>query len=342
MAAINKVITSEGATPVLTPAAVDDGFRQIKSIDQQWKSLAQPSLARSGFTLTSIGGDDAGLGGYETGGRQYTVDPQIDGEDTRFDDYAVSEINRVLVHHALHAQGLSGKKIHLVTGLPFDSFFLPGSSEPNQGLIDQKIKSLSVAVVPLGGQAPIEIVKQQVTAQGLVAYIDYVVDEKGNFVKGVDRDAPVAVIDIGGRTTDCVTVFGGGKLDHTASGTGQVGISNVYDIVENELKRRFNVSKIRLSTLEYVARERRIRLRGQEHDVGSIVDAAVTEIGQQIIRECGRKIGDAAEMATVLLVGGGAPLMSEILRKSFPHLHVPQQPEFANARGMLKYLSLGI
>lgn len=80
----------------------DDGFRQNKTVTSEGTKLSIPSLVRAGFTLTTIGEDDAGAGGYETEGRQFTVDAEVDGEDTRFDDYALTEINRVLVNHALH------------------------------------------------------------------------------------------------------------------------------------------------------------------------------------------------------------------------------------------------
>ncbi|CAG9170059.1 ParM/StbA family protein [Cupriavidus pinatubonensis] len=316
----------------------DDGFRQNKTVTSEGTKLSIPSLVRAGFTLTTIGEDDAGAGGYETEGRQFTVDAEVDGEDTRFDDYALTEINRVLVNHALHLAGLSGKRIVLATGLPFQSFFRPGTNEPNQDLIDKKIANLKLPVSAINGQEAPVIIEQQVTAQGLAAYVDYLTGDNGEIRDNVDPGAPVAVLDIGGRTTDTVTVYGGGKLDHVASGTGNIGISNVFDHIANELKRQFNVARIRVATLDQVARHRKIRLRGQEHDVGEIVDAAVQEVGQQILREVKRRIGDAAEMDTVLLVGGGAALMHDLVRNEYPHCQVPDDPEFANARGMLKYV----
>ena len=317
---------------------VDDGFRQTKVVTSTGVSLAIPSVARVGFTLTTIGKDDAGTGGYESAGRQFTVDAEIDGEDTRFDDYAFNEINRVLVNHALQLAGLGGREIRLATGLPFQTFYSPGTSEPNQALIDQKMRNLEIEVKPLNGEAAPKIVRQQVAAQGLAAVIDYFTDDAGNLRQNVDVSAPIAVLDIGGRTTDTVTVYGGGKLDHVNSGTANIGISNVYDHMENELKRKFSVGKIRLATLDHVARHRKIRLRGVDHDVGDIVDAAVAEIGDQVLREAKRRIGDAAEMQSVILVGGGAALMRAVVTQAYPHCVVPDAPELANARGMRKYL----
>jgi plasmid segregation protein ParM len=75
-----------------------------------------------------------------------------------------------------------------------------------------------------------------------------------------------------------------------------------------------------------------------DHNVGGIVDSAVKEIGAQILREAKRRIGDAAEMQSVILVGGGAALMRDVIAEAYPHVHVPENPEQANARGMRKYL----
>ncbi|WP_230044798.1 ParM/StbA family protein [Pseudomonas aeruginosa] len=341
------------ASKINSPAAVgaydvvlaveDDGFRQMQGLASV-ALIAHPTLAPAGFTMSLIGaGDgDAGLAGYLTSGREYSVDPQIDGVDTRFDEFSTSVINRLLVHHTLHTLGRSGKRVLLATGLPIQSFFVAGSSEANQSLMDRKMANLTEPVEPLGGLQPIQIIQQRLTAQGLLAYIDYVVDDNGNYKSDVEMDAAVADIDIAGRTTDCDTVYGGGKLDHVGSATGVLGISNDYDIIVNELKRKFAASKFRLSTLEHVARHRIIRLRGLQHDLGDIVDAAVAENSQQIIRESQRRIADAAEMHAVILVRGGAALMSYCLKDAFPHLLVPTRPEISNARGMLKYLKIEI
>lgn len=318
-------------------AVVDDGFRQIKSLTSAGFSGSFASVARSGFTLSAMGKEDAGVGGYETGGRQFTVDPDLDGEDTRFDDYAVSDINRVLVNHALHLAGLSGKQIILGTGLPFQVYFNDDNTV-NQKLLDSKSENLRVEVKSLSGADSPVIVNQMVFAQGLSACIDHVTDEQGNYRDDFDRSAPIAVVDIGGRTTDSVVLIGGDKVDHSVSGTGNVGISNVYDKISADLRAKFDVARIRLVTIENAVRSGKIRFRGVEHNITDIVQNAVREVGPQILREVQRRIGDAAEMSEVLLVGGGASLLEETMREHYPHCVVPADPEFANARGMLKFL----
>lgn len=332
--------SQEGKEHEIVFAVVDDGFRQIKVLTSSGYSGSFTSVARSGFTLSAVGKEDAGVGGYETGGRQFTVDPDLDGEDTRFDDYAVSDINRVLVNHALHRAGLAGKKIVLGTGLPFQVYFNDDNTV-NQKILKSKSENLLFEVRSLSGAASPVILNQMVFAQGLSACIDHVTDDRGNYRDNFDRSAPIAVVDIGGRTTDSVVLIGGDKVDHSVSGTGNVGISNVYDKIAADLRTHFGVSRIRLVTIENAVRTGNIRFRGVEHSIADVVQNAVREVGPQILREVQRRIGDAAEMREVLLVGGGAHLLQETMRKHYPHCVVPDDPEFANARGMLKFLRFG-
>ncbi len=330
---------AEPKQPIIN-VAIDDGFRQTKIVTSTGFKLSIPSVARTGFTITSVNGD-AGEGGYETEGKRYTVHADIDGEDTRFDDYATSPINRVLVHHVMQMADLAGKPVALCTGVPFQTYFRAASSEINNEMVAAKIANLNVPVAPLNGREQPQIVRQQVTAQGLTAYIDYMTDDKGGYREGRRRESPYAVVDIGGRTTDCVTVLAGGEsLDHAASGTGNIGVSNIYDLIDAALVKRFG-QRLRLATLDGVARNRFIRWRGEQHDVSAVVDAAVEEVAQQVVRELKRRIGDAGEMDAVLLTGGGAVLMHATLQRAYPHCIVMDEPGFANARGMLKILNFG-
>lgn len=321
--------------------AIDDGFRQTKIVTSEGFKASIPSVVAPGYSITSVD-TEATVGGYETEGKKYTVDSDIDGEDTRYDDYAISPINRVLVHHVMQMAGLAGRSVVLCTGVPFQNYFRSGSSEINDELVRAKVGNLSVPVTPLSGENPADVTRQHVTAQGLAAYIDYMTDDSGAFRSNVRRDSPYAVVDIGGRTTDVVTVLRGGEsLDHASSGTGTIGVSNVYDLIESQLMKQFDTQRLKLRTIDRVARQKQIRWRGKDHDVSAVVDHAVEEVAQQVIRELKRRIGDAGEMDAVLLTGGGALLMRDALLRAYPHCVLMDDPAYANARGMLKFITFG-
>lgn len=330
-------MTSSNA-PVL--AVVDDGFRQMKLLTPDTRQV-HSSVVRAGFSLGGGIGVDAGAGGYSTEGRDYTVTQDAEGEDTRFDDYALSQINRVLVHHALFAAGLGGRDVVLGTGLPFRMYFEPGSNKANAELLKKKMANLATPVESMdGGKAP-SIVRQQVFPQGLMAYVDYALDDELKMRPEIDPTAPVVVVDVGGRTTDTATIVRGSTVDHAASGTVNLGVSNIHDKLDALLRARFNVSKpIATSRLDLWLRQGKVMLRGEQHEIGNEIAQAVGDVLEQVRRELQRRVGDAAEMQAVLLVGGGAPLLADGLRRDYPHVKVPGDPEFANARGMLKTLRM--
>lgn len=326
------------SNPILV--AVDDGFRQIKLVTAD-RRHAQLSVARPGFTLGGAlgsAGGDAGAGAYRTQGRDFTVDPDIEGEDTRFDDYALSDINRVLVHHALYANGLSGRDVVLASGLPFGLYFRAGTTESNGDLLKRKMENLAIPVESMDGRKPPRIVGQFVGAQGLMAYIDYALDDANNWREGMDPSAPVVVVDVGGRTTDTATIIRGSTVDHAASGTINVGVTHVLDHLRSLIMARFDVAGVRPSRLETFLRSGKVQLRGEWHDISAEREQAVDLVLQQVRRELQRRVGDAADMQAVLLVGGGAALLASGLKTGYRHLVVPEDPEFANARGMLKTL----
>ena len=58
-----------------------------------------------------------------------------------------------------------------------------------------------------------------------------------------------------------------------------------------------------------------------------------------MLREAKRHFGSGADLDVILFVGGGAAFMSK-LTSYFPNARVLPDPEYANARGMYKYLRL--
>src|SRR3546814_10828368 len=87
-----------------------------------------------------------------------------------------------------------------------------------------------------------------------------------------------------------------------------------------------------------VLRTGRLKLYGKDHDVSDLVTQAISEVAGQVLRAAQRLIaGDGYDLSAILLVGGGAAVFEE-LRGLFPHGSVVKEPEFANARGILKFL----
>lgn len=329
----NKVKQS---TKELLLVGVDDGYAMTKIALPDGRLLKIPSRAKAGVHGRAFGANnDAIDGGYETEGQPYSFMDVQDGEGTRFDGYQFSPLNRVIVHHALRLAGLGGKSVKIATGLPVGDYFSGPNRSPNVALIEKKTQNIKTPIRALSGESCADIAANYVFAEGVAAWIDYAVNDKGEVVANIG--APAAVVDIGGRTTDCVTVLPGFKVDDHRSGTANIGVLDLYERVERLAAAKFNVPYVPMSEVEKAVVSGSITLWGKPHDVREIVDGAKREICEQIHREVMRRIGSAHDFERVVFVGGGAVVFDGI-QSFYPNADRPKDPEFANARGLLKYM----
>ncbi len=311
---------------------VDDGYAWVKAFGGAGVGQTVPARVEQGIGVSSL---DGGTGGnvYETEGKAYSVGDGVNGEDTTFDGYHTSPLNRVAVHHALYAMGLGGQKISAVLGLPLRDYFV--NNEKNERLIAEKIASFKIPVTKVGAD-PIIIGDVQIVPQGIAAVVDWGVDDKGNGRPEMKGD--IAVVDIGGRTTDIAVVVGGGQIDHRRSGTKKdLGVLKVVDLLGESLRRKFGIEEdLGRAKVEAALRRREIEVWGTAYEIGELVDQAVGEVGAQIGRVVKERLGSGALLGRILFVGGGAVVFNRAATE-YRNGEIPGEPAFANARGMYRF-----
>ncbi|MCG8032075.1 MAG: ParM/StbA family protein, partial [Candidatus Thiodiazotropha taylori] len=226
------------------PVGLDDGYAFTKIALPDGRLLAIPSRARVGQSgVTWIHEAEQRISEYETEDTVYSVGA-LDGAPTHFEGYPWSGLNRAVVQHALQQAGLAGKSVHAVSGLPVSTFYRK-SGEHRQETIARKRDSLKQAVRPLSGALPAGIAFHEVIPEALAAWYDYVIVElEGGVTLDADRvSVPVAIVDIGGRTTDYVVVKDQGIL-HSSSGSLQCGMLNVKQSVADGIQERFDLETL--------------------------------------------------------------------------------------------------
>lgn len=326
------------STPIYV--GVDDGFACTDIVVMEGGKVTQTfaiaSRARSGVHGTSvIGGDEAGITPcYETEGVQFTVGEMADAESARFNEYPFSAMNRAIVNHALRVAGLGGREVHIATGLPLSTYYK--GDKPNAEVIARKHKSITTPIKAMDGGAMAVIVEHKVFPEGLAAWVDYAVGDDGQMRAGSDET--VGVIDIGGRTTDVAVVLPGRRIDHARCGSADIGALNVVEAVRLALHGSTGYD-VGGSAIEKALRTRTLKMFGKTKDIGAEIDAAIAQSTDAVLREVNRRLGDAVDVDRILLVGGGAYLFKDVASR-YPNVIIPEQPEFANARGFAKYLSL--
>lgn len=347
-------MTTSTANPI--PVGVDDGHYAIKvtqMIDGKLVCSSIRSQAWQGrLTTTQFGIDDASKSDdviYEVASEEYvTVNANSvlsKSMDTRSDDYPTSSLNRALVVHALNDAGFYAKKVSVVTGLPIDRFFIEGV--PNAQLIEAKRQSLMRPIRRLGdNQAALDVVAHKVLSEAVAAYFDAAYDSFGNpnlAFKEISDFDPVAVVDVGGKTTDIAVVKEGGKgLYAQYSDTAEVGALNLRDELNSFLRKRFNlVNPVSDVHIDRLISTGQYRLHGQVHDLKEEVEKEIDLFAERISFEVNRLIGAAESMGSVIFVGGGAELLKNRTHIVFPKLPrsaitIDENPSFANSRGMYK------
>lgn len=316
------------SVPIL---GVDDGHSGIKCAyrgeDGSVSTLYFHSRARPG--ASALAGLDGGVVAeiYETESERYTVG--LDGTDTRTSDYPVSSMNRVLVAHGIHQSGISSSTLRLVTGLPLREWFQEGGR--NETRIRDKITSMSKPVRAADGWVRPEIEDQRVVAEAVAAWVYGA--ESGKLPK----DAPSAVVDIGGRTLDLAVILPGvdgrPRIDLSRSGSLEAGALMVRDVLRDRMLSHFHLDVIGGPLLDEAMTTGRVFLFGREEDVSELVAGAILDVRTMIRNACQKYIGKGADLRRVWLVGGGTRVID--LAGDWPHAVLADEPEFANAKGML-------
>lgn len=308
------------------------------------KSKASPGIQQ----VMSVGGQLSSA--YETEGQQFTVaggQALLKTMDTRVVNYPTSDLNRVLVNHALADVGLGGQELYLVTGMPVDQYYR--ESAPNTELIERKIESLSKPVNRIGAGAPMaKIVRQKVVSEAIAAFYDSYINHDGTLNEAIAQiieRRPVAVMDFGGKTLDLAVVIEKVRgVYGEKSGTADIGVLALMTKVAARIKSQFNLSNDPpASYVEEAMRTKKYEFFGEMHDVSEIVETACREYLAEAQSFFVSKVGDGSDLGAVIFVGGGAALIRSALGdEAFAAVFrgrriIAIDPEYANARGMWKF-----
>lgn len=349
---------STQGTNQLLPVGVDDGHKAIKVCygydpeKKEYKLGHFQSEAVEGLAkLASFGGASAPA--FETNNKKFTISDgraMVVSMDTRRMDYPVSDLNRVLVHHALAECGLGGEQLYLITGLPVDQYYLH-DGQPNVELIERKMESLRIPVARVGQGKPLaKIVRQSVASEAIAAFYDALLTPTGGVnaeIQALIKRKPIAVVDPGGKTSDIVCVTENASGIYTEqSGTENIGVIKHIHQFTAVLKSQFGLNDApSFASAEEALRTKKFDYFGETKDVTKLVEAAVHPYMEQVKDFFQKKLGDGHGLGGVIFVGGGSALIrstfgdeafKEIFRgKRF----IAENPTHANAIGKWKRAS---
>ncbi|MEA9392133.1 ParM/StbA family protein [Acerihabitans sp. TG2] len=325
-------------------AGVDDGFFSIKVVDEEGNCFSIPSCASHDVVIGDMGNESDKSFIFETNGRKYTVDESVPSPlDTRnlAQPYPLSDLNRVLVHAGLLCARFAGENVQVTTGLPVRDYYLPTTLR-NEDLINKKIENLKGEVAcGINNELPIAtIVKSSVCSEGIAAYIDLLIDIKGKPTAEAEslKNDLTAIVDIGGHTTDVAVLLPKMKIDIRRSGSASVGVLSLYDELQRVLAAKFNTNpgNITKRQIEMAITCEKVLISRQEVDVSEIVTAQKSALFERIVMAVNQILGNDEDIEHLVIVGGGAIVFDKNLKDRYKGCIIPENPEFSNARGMMK------
>ncbi|MBU1171301.1 MAG: ParM/StbA family protein [Proteobacteria bacterium] len=226
------------------------------------------------------------------------------------------------------------KKICL--GLPLEFFFL------EKNAIRGSIETFMVTYILKGKSTSytVSCPNVDVRAQGQGVMTDFLITEKG--LRTGHLESNVLVVDIGFNTVDVLSFIRGRASSNGSYMMNGQGVCRITRELGIEIKQEQGVT-LSEQKLKEVLRTRQLKIKNQDLPLNSTIDMVVTEYVAHLIHELETKSQQTMNDAETLIVaGGGAYYLSGQLKSLFTDnfLHIPGQPEFANARGYMKKLKV--
>ena len=319
---------------------LDDGHFSIKCAGE--KQFIFPSKVVNGFyPFISITEDTSisSLYSVEDNGNKYTVIGQdaisstMRFLDTRTDDFPYSDINLVLINHALLLSGIE-KEVAICSGLPFQQYYV--NNKKNVELIQKKKNNLLRSLNMENNVDIPTIVDHKIVAEGVAGYFDLKYNSDGSLneeVEQIKQDGLICIVDIGGRTTDIVTIHND-AVDFNRSLTLDIGGLYLQDNITEQVKAKFGYNALPNKTIDILTRDGVFK----NIDAKDIVINAKKEMANEISNAVKSKIGNNSDIGLIAFIGGGTLLLKEQLTPLYKDgiAKFVKDPIYSNARGMFK------
>lgn len=337
--------------------ADDNGYasHKIATFDEAGKIICfkfDTSIQIGGSLLTSVSGENEDTYHVmdESGNisNTYTCSSAITQPlELRNSNYPFVEANRVLMHHSLIRSGLAGSQVQVGVTLPFADYFTV-SGQMNTVIQERSQENFSHNnVVADQSGNKVQVVGATVYPEGMSAFYDWALDESCNMTTAfedlTDNDGSALIVDIGGSTTDivCIRMVDGNiKIDHAHSGTAKIGVLDVKEEINNAFQKKFSTGGFE-SALSPRAITRLMesgvhKAGGITHDLNADLELIFRAVTQRVVSYMQSKAGRMNDYEVIHFVGGGAVLFGAALKNAVPVSSIGD--EFANARGVLKYM----
>jgi plasmid segregation protein ParM len=220
--------------------------------------------------------------------------------------------------------------LRLVTGLPV-AFYADRQAVRDRLLGDHRVQRESRHAQAL------QVSDCRVIPQPFGALLSATLDGKGRIVDRELATGSVGVIDVGGKTTNLLSV---NRLSEIGRETASVNVG-AWEAVRS-LREYLNVHHPGLDELRdhqvidaVIARQ--VKYYGEPVDLAGAIDDVLEPLADQVLAEASQLWNGGATLDAILVGGGGAHLLGPYVCRHFRHARVVEDPVFANAVGFYRF-----
>jgi plasmid segregation protein ParM len=301
---------------------IDVGFGDVKVVwieEGNFKYLKVPTAVKYAPESSDFA-QDASL--YTFNSRDYIVgESAVYGAfSTRSFDF-LKRYTGLFVNHVLKTLGFNENTIGV--GLPLTWYSLK----------DEFLKELCQTVVD-GQKLDIN---PTLFPQAVGILLDYRLDITGQTKNDTGKNG--IIMDIGFNTVDVLCFENGTAVRSDSSTLDKFGISKIINELTDSIQRKYTVSLSEQEGKE-VFRNGYITIYGHKQDISEQIRNITEKYFDELMHKIHSGWESRLQRADVLiLAGGGAICLKDYLPSNYSKLiHMPEQPEFSNARGYLKGL----
>lgn len=288
---------------------------------------------------------------YRANGVEYTCKTSVRSPiNLRNANYPASVENRVLVTHALRKAKLLNRPLYLGVTLSFRDYF----SDNGQVIAENKQATIANfngtngGVDVLGSDDKAEISHVECFSEAVSAFFDFALDEEGEFTEAAKyTKGDVAIIDIGGSTTDVVNLIIEDTItiNNSYSGTSKIGVLDLKQQLEKGIKQELinlgliensHDAEIPPTLVSEVMETGSTFFAGQLRNFEKLRAEVAGTVATKIINNVKSTLGSIGIYRAIIITGGGSVVFYEWLVDAFPN--PVMLDEFSNARGALKFM----
>ena len=316
---------------------IDIGYSSVKAVAGPDRLVSFPSVVgtpdRARFAVNSADGhmiiDLPGEGSWLVGEGAIAQSRFVDRREDR-GWIASNAYRRLVLAGFTELTVATWCDLVVVTGLPV-AFY----SADKDALRDRFLGHHRVAKEGRRAQT-FQVSECRVIPQPFGTLLAEALNDHGKIVNHDLATGAVGVIDVGGKTTNLLSV---NRLAEIGRETASInlGVWDVARAVREYLTNHCPDLELRDHQVIDAIVKRRVKYFGTLVDLGNVIDAMLEPMGDQVIAQATQLWNGAAGLGAILVAGGGALLLGPYLTRAFPHVRVVDNPVFANALGYWRF-----